>query len=624
MKNPGKAAKYRLMITAALIVSAIVLIASWTVYAFDSGLFSESENITASPGPTAALIDEIPDFTGLSVIPSYTPGFYNADINLELFAPEGCKVYFTVTLANKRSLTDGRKCQTGETYFFVGGKEPSVFDIAENPAEYSMEIFNSGEGRLKTYLYDKPIELRSYSEKLPLVVTVKARLCRDGYFSGDVQEFSYILGSRYGEKNFSDCYRSMIAVVTTDDENLYSYSKGIFVRGRMYDKSVSEGIPEDPWMPKNYIMRGSEWERPATVTFFDENGSFIMTKKIGIRVAGGTSRNADIRSLKLIAYNDDRSGTDSFDYPFFEGNTDVYGNEITSYKRLVFRNARCDVGGTMVRDMFLNNLGKYANVDYQAGRMCVVYLNGKYYSYMALKESMDCDYQENHYKFNPKDHICSFTIQSNQYQFRYKQEDGTAEQYNSFISDMKYLLMNDFTKKDISVIEEVVDVESFCEYMAYQLYLNNLDWPHNNVLVWKYFGAATESIAGTDGKWRFILKDLDIGFNDPETDSFSSAFRDGLFSGEPCIGPVFANILKNPRVKEIFREKCEYVLSVFTPEFVSSKLKETVDSERFDLEMYFMYNGSSVAAWEMYFDAFYDYAGRRPQYYRSFYERYVR
>ena len=61
-------------------------------------------------------------------------------------------------------------------------------------------------------------------------------------------------------------------------------------------------------------------------------------------------------------------------------------------------------------------------------------------------------------------------------------------------------------------LAEKIDMESFLQYMALNLYLCNTDWPYNNVKFWKYTGDPVEGVAVTDGKWRFMTRDMDMAF----------------------------------------------------------------------------------------------------------------
>jgi hypothetical protein len=67
---------------------------------------------------------------------------------------------------------------------------------------------------------------------------------------------------------------------------------------------------------------------------------------------------------------------------------------------------------------------------------------------------------------------------------------------------------------------ELVDVDNLMHYYALQIYGANVDWPSNNMEMWRYFPNTDEAAAvaaGTmhphlDGKWRFIGQDFEYGY----------------------------------------------------------------------------------------------------------------
>ncbi|MBQ3915011.1 MAG: CotH kinase family protein, partial [Ruminococcus sp.] len=61
-----------------------------------------------------------------------------------------------------------------------------------------------------------------------------------------------------------------------------------------------------------------------------------------------------------------------------------------------------------------------------------------------------------------------------------------------------------------SQFAEKVDVQSFMDYFAAQIYWANADWPQNNAAVWRS-NAIDETNPWSDGKWRMFLFDTESG-----------------------------------------------------------------------------------------------------------------
>ena len=84
-----------------------------------------------------------------------------------------------------------------------------------------------------------------------------------------------------------------------DKEDLYNYDYGIYTLGRYYDEYPHVGYPET--FPANYQQKGKNWERRATIDFFNEDKSFSFNQDIGIRIHGGWTRAFNQKSFNLYA-----------------------------------------------------------------------------------------------------------------------------------------------------------------------------------------------------------------------------------------------------------------------------------------------------------------------------------
>lgn len=542
------------------------------------------------------------------IVPSYRAGFYPHDLSLSLYIlnekdevieDKAFEILYTVTNHDSRTSPRGEiVARTGEKYMFSGGKEPSY--------EY-MDFA----GIRKTYKYTDSIDIINTSKRLPRVVEVRASIFINGKQHGKTQTLTYIIGT--GVEDFAEHFGAMVVCITTDESNLYDYEKGIMIKGKTYDstKINNPQRDEDWWYPRNFNQRGIEWEREVHVDFFETDGTLVLSQDCGVRISGGTSRNAFIKSLKLIARRSYTEHTGTFNYEFFDGLTDHYGKKVSKFEKLILRNSVNDDGGSMIRDQLIHDLGGVAGVDYQAGRPCVVYLNGKYYSIMTLKQSLDSDNIQTRYHIN-KNMLSIVTIQSDFFQFRYRIEAGDEKQFKGYINDMQTLINTSYRNKDISEIEEIIDVDNFIKYMAFQIYIVNPDWPHNNVLAWKYTGPINDSVHGMDGKWRFVLKDLDFGLRDPSRNMFDTVMSGGMYNNEPHLGIVLKNLLKNKEFNNRFKEyMTKLCTEILTEEVVIEYILNAKEARIKDLEMYRLYFGGSDLQWNNLIDEFIAFAKER-------------
>ncbi|MCA1803709.1 MAG: lamin tail domain-containing protein, partial [Rhodothermaceae bacterium] len=89
--------------------------------------------------------------------------------------------------------------------------------------------------------------------------------------------------------------------IATDSVNFFSNESGIYVPGTQSEL--------------NYDQRGIEWEREASLEFFETDGSAGFAQNAGLRIHGGWSRGVPQKSLRVYARNE--YGSNSIDYALF-------------------------------------------------------------------------------------------------------------------------------------------------------------------------------------------------------------------------------------------------------------------------------------------------------------------
>ena len=540
--------------------------------------------------PTEEPIKETTILTG-----SHSPGYYPGGFDFALESNnENAKIYYTLTSPSRRTAPPDEKVATsGEVYLYSGGKLPHPASVNEK-------------GVRQNYEYTEPIRIPEETESS--IETTRVSVIVAAAFEGETRVskyyyYTFIVDGKGNEPNYQDKFGNYFVSITIDEDDLYDHERGILIQGKKFlDERRSNPRREiDGWFPRNYNQRGRDWERQCHIQIFDRDGNLIIDQGAGIRIAGGMSRHNSTKSLRVIARKEYDEEHTSITYDFFDRAYDVYGNKIKEFDRVILRNSANDFGQLMFKDDFLHKLGGLAGLDFQEGTPCVVYINGKYYSLMNIRESLDNDYIESHYKI-PKEHVTMVSIASGTgFTFSYKLTSGPETGLDEFKRDMRKLISTNYAKRDISEIEEIIDVDNFIKYIAYQMYIANNDWPHNNVLAWKYTGVPNSSVQGMDGKWRFLLKDLDIGaaFTSVHHNSYESVLHSGMSFNEPAIGQVFNSCVKNKefarRFKEYMRELCTELI---TKDVVSNLLDEIREERLQDMQQFWRYYGGNRRDWD--------------------------
>ncbi len=383
-------------------------------------------------------------------------------------------------------------------------------------------------------------------------------------------------------------------------------------------------------------------ERAAHAEILSPDGSRIVSQDVGLRLFGGSSRTLPQKSFKIIARKDGYFGDEpyvgqgTFSYPFFPERTVISGKNagevLDKYDSLILRNGGNDAllstaatpdRPTLLRDGIANEfIAKFApNVDMSYAHFAVVYLNGEYYGILELRENQNEDYVKRLFGVDDADVVvvkseldttracenhsngggCRFC---GSWFFYETNEDAASQQeMKDWIALCKKAAgaVNASEAEYRKVFEEVsakLDLRNALEYMAAACYLVNSDWPHNNIRVWRYTGAAMEGIAITDGKWRFATRDMDFTMNrydgnhplpeintTPQVDMFSwvlsnyvagygdqQQYNDALY-----LQGLFAFLMRDDSFRTDFAEFCRTLASDEASAYLKTLYEDAYD-----------------------------------------------
>lgn len=336
-----------------------------------------------------------------------------------------------------------------------------------------------------------------------------------------------------------------VVSISTNPVYLWDDMQGIYVRG-------TNGIQEkcSPW-PTNW---NQNWERAAYFEYFDQSGNRVAAQPVGIKIAGGCTRMADQKSLSIYARG--KYGKGSFDYPFFKDKP-LQDN----YQSILIRNSGNDFNRSMFRDIFMVGLTHGAtDIDHQAYQPVIAYLNGDFIGLMNLREKTDEDYFFTNYGYT--DDLIDF-LEGSGSVIR-----GSNSSYNSMISFVQNNDMED--DNNYSKVISKIDKEEYINYLAFQTYLANTDWPGNNIKYWR----------PKNGKWRWILYDTDFGFGLTESPTHNTLHFITEANGPSWPNPPWSTLLMRKLLendsfkKEFVQTLLTHTYSTFHPD----RCNELIDS----------------------------------------------
>lgn len=317
-----------------------------------------------------------------------------------------------------------------------------------------------------------------------------------------------------------------IMLLAIDPSHLFDYETGIYVTGKYYDDWVAEQTEAfESWQGQgNYTQRGSDWERPVTITYLPADGEGF-TQDMGVRIKGGASRGANQKSLRLIARED--YGEKNVKYELYPENTREYdGKVIKKYKSFTLRNGGNDCDFGKIRDPYIQRLANGLRMETAENMPIIAFINGEYWGMYTLNEEYSDNYIEYHYDIN-NDNVITVKVG--------EVDDGEAEDYELFAEMFDFIA--DGNMADPKTYEKactLLDMGSFADYCALQFYIANEDGPfqNNNWQMWRVREPGEDDSPYADGKWRMMLYD---------TDYSSGIYDDGKNANVDNITPILTN-----------------------------------------------------------------------------------
>lgn len=314
--------------------------------------------------------------------------------------------------------------------------------------------------------YDLPIHITE-------TAIIRARLFEENKLPGKVNTHTFIL----------DAIRNLpIVSLTTDRENFFGPNDGLYVEGN----NGLTGYCLD--FPVNW---NNDWERPVNFEYFSKDGVQEINQLVGSKIHGGCSRMFAYKSLALIARN--KYGDNSLNHPFFSS------KESDEFKSIVLRNSGNDATSTLLRDGFMQSLVQdRMDVDMVAYEPAVVFINGRYWGIQNIREKINEHYPASNYNLDSE----KIDMLEKLHYLDGEVVSGTVTHYADL---MDFVINNDLNiAENFEYVSTQMDINEYLNYFISHIYLQNEDWPHNNI---KYWRPQTEG-----GKWRWILYDTDFGW----------------------------------------------------------------------------------------------------------------
>lgn len=441
---------------------------------------------------------------GLKVVDSLTFPHQKSDVSMGRDPSElSAWLYFDKPTPGSPNGSNGKSDFVKEfPDFSVAGK------LFESPIEVALSSYSNDEIRFTTD-GSTPVELSTiYTSPILIDTTtiLRARIFRTGQIAGPVVTHSYFLSDEFKNRKLP------ILSLVSDSENFWDEETGIYAQDFKPD-----------------------WEIPINIELFENDGS----DRAGFNEAAGAKINGlnswQLPQKMLGIYFRGRYGSGSLEYPLF------FDRDRRSFDSFALRASGSDWSYTLFRDILGQGLTRETmDVETQGERPCIVYINGRYMGIHNMRSKVDEDFIAGNFNLEPG----TFDMVENE-DFA---EAGSLAEYMK----LEALLDEDLSiQANYDAVAEAMDIQNFTDYVIAEMYVRNTSIGHN-VMAWK---------PHNEGKWRWILMDLDRGFFSPDKNLID------YFIGRSVL--PLADLLENDDYREYFVQRlASHMATTFHPDRV--------------------------------------------------------
>ena len=370
---------------------------------------------------------------------------------------------------------------------------------------------------------------------------------------------------------------------------LFNPQTGIMVDGPGADSASLHKPGANFWTRREFL---------CNVEIFESDKSCVHNSGSGMRLFGGYSRIYPQKSMVLVAR--DRYGKKFFRHRIFGA------DQPKKFKYLVLRNGGSDYDGAHFRDELMNRLTGDWDLEKQAFRPALVYLNGHYWGIYHIREKINARFLEDHADVDRD----SLDLMEHQRNVRH----GSGRHYRRMFD---YIQRHDLKNPaHYTWVQSQMDVSNFIDYQVAQIYCDNTD-AGGNIRYWRPKRAG--------GRWRWIMFDTDWGFGlyDPQAWQHDAIqfFTDPdgpRWPNPPWSTYLLRHLLRNDDFKQQFINRlCDRLNTDFAPQRVLAEIDWFERSLGPEMPRQQQRWRQSAVTWQRNLAVLREFADKRPDFLRS-------
>jgi hypothetical protein len=309
---------------------------------------------------------------------------------------------------------------------------------------------------------------------------------------------------------------------------------------------------------------------------FNKNQPIISHKSVEIKIKGSGTIWYDLKSLKIKFMKK----VNNIETPILHVDPVLPGHHLEELKKISLRNSGNDFHETFIKDLSYTELAIQLELDLELAyyKPVQVFINDKYYGLLNLSTEKDDNSLGKLLNVDNDDiNILKISHIGNEEEIL---EVGSGD------SLVIQQLIDAVKKEDLDYLKQNLDLNCFADYIAFEDYIGNTDWPYNNVEIYNI---------GPNGKFRCFLYDLDFAA-DMDKQFMPETSNNGFFK------QLFNLILKDPHFATLLQNKRYYIYEKATVELFSTIIHE--NSNRIENEI--IYNIANYQTPENLVSWYYD------------------
>lgn len=485
-------------------------------------------------------------------------------------------------------------------YYTVDGSVPDLSRVMTDGTWATLPL----ETRERTFIYTEPIDLAPLAERgdeITLIPTGGAD-SRPGWSEprSDSYKSTVVRALAVGD-SASSPERVNTYFIAPEGPNRYTLPVASIATGRSNLFAPETGIYVPGVAGQNYNQRGDEWERPVHIELFDNRGRRVLAQDAGIRIHGGFSRQFPQKAVRLYARAE--YGASHFAYRFFESKTD------SKFKRVIMRAGGNDNANAHLRDAALQTLVQHLSFETQHYQPLILFINGEYWGIHEFRDRYDDRHLALRYDLDRRDIAI---IENDTELVAGAPSDLSA--YHEFIARVREGGLRSRTDFDAWM-----DLDGYLDYIVTEMYAANTDWPYNNIMCWRYKGAGTAGESPRDGRWRWMLFDVDRSFgltSTKDTDMVALLLTGTAYSASQSL---FRGLMEVAPVRHEFLQRVAvHLATTFSPDRVQPHIDSLASLLEPEIGEHIRRwtRPGSFADWTNQIDIMLDFAADRPAIFR--------